>query len=243
MKVLLKVAYDGSNYHGWQFQEGLPTIEGEILKALNDMVGKPVEIMGASRTDAGVHALGNLAVFDTDSSIPEDKFIYGLNNRLPRDIRIVESSGINDEFDIRHDIKNKTYEYKITTNKVLLPHKRLYYYHYNRMLDVEAMNHGAELLVGEHDFTSFSSVNTQTLTRVRNIYFCEVFSDLDDIIIRVNGSGFLYNMVRIIAGTLLEVGKGKIAPEDIKGILAGRDRNLAGATLPPQGLTLVEIFY
>ena len=187
--------------------------------------------------------MGNLAVFDTESSIPPDKFMYAINSRLPKDIRIMESLQVSEEFSLKRDIKNKTYEYKIATDRILPPNKRLYYYHYSGRLDIAAMNRGGKLLEGEHDFTSFSSAKAQALTRIRIIYFCEVFYDLDDIIIRVNGNGFLYNMVRIIAGTLLEVGKGRIAPEDINGILAGNDRSLAGATLPPQGLTLSEIFY
>lgn len=243
MRVFLRVAYDGTNFHGWQFQEGQKTIQGEIEKALCTLLKKPTTITGASRTDAGVHALSNIAVFDTDSTIPGDRFLFALNDILPEDIKIVESKYVSEDFNPRYNVVDKTYEYRIYNGQVAIPTKRLYSYHYRGKLDDVAMNKAAEYLVGTHDFTSFSSVHAQVRTFVRTIFFCKVTREDDEVIISVNGNGFLYNMVRIIAGTLLEVGCAKRNPKEIKEILDKRDRIFAGQTLPPQGLILKDIHY
>lgn len=243
MRVFLKVAYDGTSYHGWQFQNEQKTIEGELLKAIYSLTGENIVIIGASRTDAGVHALGNVAVFDTLSTIPANKFSYALNNILPEDIKIVESKEVDDSFNPRFDVKNKTYEYRISNTEVILPTQRLYSYHYYGALDVDAMKSAAKYIEGEHDFTSLASVHAQVQSYVRTVFFCEVIREKNTVIIRINGSGFLYNMVRIIAGTLLEVGRGKIEAEAIKSIIESKDRTMGGPTLPPQGLILTEINY
>lgn len=243
MRVFLKVAYDGTTYHGWQYQNNQPTVEGELLKAIEQLVGEAVEIIGASRTDAGVHALGNIAVFDTNSSIPANKFSFALNNILPEDIKIVESKKVPNSFNPRFDVKNKTYEYRILNSQVMLPTHRLYSYNYYGKLDLEAMKKAAKYIEGEHDFTSLASVHAQVQSYVRTVFLCEVIQENNTIIIRVNGSGFLYNMVRIIAGTLLEVGRGKIKSDEVKNIIESKDRSKGGPTLPPQGLMLTEINY
>lgn len=243
MRVCLKISYDGTSYHGWQYQEGQETIEGQIQKALHELLGTSVETIGASRTDAGVHALGNVAVFDTNSTIPPEKYSYALNDKLPNDIRILESKSVKDDFNPRFDAKNKTYEYRIYNGEVMIPTKRLYAYHYRGKLDVKSMCVAAGFLEGEHNFKSFSSVHTQAKSFVRTIYSCKIITEGKDVIIRINGNGFLYNMVRIISGTILEVGAKKIIPDDMIKILKKEDRSCAGSTLPPQGLTLMEINY
>lgn len=243
MRILLKVAYDGSEYHGWQYQEGIDTVEGQIQSALYKLIGQEVKITGASRTDAGVHALGNVAVFDSESGIPPEKYSYALNNILPSDIRIMESKSVDFDFNPRFEAKNKTYEYHIYNDVVLLPTRRLYAYHYNGILNIDEMNAAAKILLGEHDFSSFASVHAQTDNYVRTIYSCYVEAVGKEVIITVNGNGFLYNMVRIIAGSLLEVGRGKLKSSEIQTIMDQMDRTKGGPTLPPEGLVLKEINY
>lgn len=243
MRVYLKIAYDGTGFHGWQFQEGQKTVEGTIRECLLALTKTPVETIGASRTDAGVHALGNVAVFDTEFSIPADRYSYALNDMLPDDIRILESKEVSKEFNPRFDAKRKTYEYRIFNGPVMLPTERLYAYHYRGPIDVAAMSKAALHIEGEHDFTSLSSVHAQAKTKVRTVMNCSVTGEGDFVTISVTGNGFLYNMVRIIAGTLLDVGIGKISADAVSEIIEARDRTLAGRTLPPHGLKLIEIEY
>lgn len=262
-RVMLTVAYDGTAYRGWQIQTGQETIEGVLNRCIGELTGETVEVIGASRTDSGVHAMGNLAVFDTQSLIPAEKFSYALNQRLPEDIRIQNSEEVAVDFHPRHCSSRKTYEYRIYNAPFALPVKRLYSYFTYVPLDVERMRQGAAFLVGEHDFKSFCSVDTQAQTTVRRIDSVEVWEEGTfgikyapadenahtdgtkeaqmgrEIVIRVAGRGFLYNMVRIIAGTLMEVGRGRIPPERVKDILAACDRQAAGPTAPACGLTLV----
>ncbi len=239
-RVRLVVAYDGTNYHGWQIQKNGITIESELNRCLTDLLGEPIQVIGASRTDSGVHALGNVAVFDTLNRMPADKISYALNQRLPEDIRIQCSEEVPGDWHPRYCESRKTYEYRIYRNRFPMPTKRLYalfsYHHY----DVSNMQEAAAYLVGEHDFKSFCQVGAQVESTVRTLYTAEVEEQGDDLVIRVCGNGFLYNMVRIIAGTLMEVGQGKRAPEDMKGILEGKDRALAGPTAPAQGLMLIK---
>ncbi len=237
---MLTVAYDGTVYCGWQYQEGRPTIEGELNKAIENLTGERVEVIGASRTDAGVHALCNLAVFDTESSIPGEKFCYALNAHLPEDIRVVASAEVTADFHPRKVATRKTYEYRILNRDLPDPVRRLYTYFSYGPIDVTRMQEAAVYLEGEHDFASFCSPATQALTTVRTVYKVEVERVEDEIRIRVCGNGFLYNMVRIIAGTLLEVGRGRLAPEDIPAILEKKDRQAAGPTAPAHGLMLIR---
>lgn len=243
MRVCLKVSYDGTDYHGWQYQENQDTVEGELRLAIKKLTGEYVETIGASRTDSGVHSKGNVVVFDTHSTIPPDRFIYALNDILPKDVRILESKQVSDNFNPRFDAHNKTYEYHIDNSDIQLPTNRLYAYHYSGKLDIEKMNDAADYICGTHDFTSFSSVHTQVKSFVRTVNSCEVSKKGDEIIISINGNGFLYNMVRIIAGTLLDVGINKTSPEKIKDILEQKNRTAAGRTLPANGLILKEIKY
>ena len=240
-RIFLRVAYDGTDFVGWQIQNEGRTVEGELNKAINALTGETIEVIGASRTDSGVHAKGNVAVFDTESTVPADRFMYALNSLLPEDISVVESKEVAADFHPRHCSSIKTYEYRIFVSRINDPLKRRYAYRFPTELNVERMDEAAKYLIGEHDFKSFCCVRTQAETTVRKIYSADVFHDGDDIVIRVSGAGFLYNMVRIIAGSLMEVGSGKKDPQHIKEVLEGTDRTLAGPTAEPQGLTLVNI--
>ena len=240
-RIFLRVAYDGTDFVGWQIQNEGRTVEGELNKAINALTGETTEVIGASRTDSGVHAKGNVAVFDTESTVPADRFMYALNSLLPADISVVESKETAPDFHPRHTSSIKTYEYRIFVSRINDPLKRRYAYRFPTELNAERMDEAAKYLIGEHDFKSFCCVRTQAETTVRKIYSADVFHDGDDIVIRVSGAGFLYNMVRIIAGSLMEVGSGKKEPIHIKEVLEGTDRTLAGPTAEPQGLTLVNI--
>ena len=293
-RILLWVAYDGTNYHGWQLQPNAATIEGELNRALCALTGEEIVVTGASRTDAGVHALGNVAVFDTTSRIPAEKFSYALNQRLPEDIVIQSSKQVADDFHPRHCDCRKTYEYDILNRTFPLPAYRNTAYFLYGTLNIEAMRRACQAFLGEHDFASFCAAGAQVQTTVRKIYSLEVecrplteagtpvppasgeavnaadgkhgeqvqqaqpesgetaipaaggvnAGSADQLLtIRVKGNGFLYNMVRIIAGTLVEVGRGHIKPEEVAGIIAAKDRAKAGPTAPARGLRLVEIEY
>ena len=240
-RIKLVVAYNGTNYCGWQIQPNEITVEKVLNDKLTKLLGKEIKIIGASRTDSGVHALGNVAVFDTESTIPGDKFSYALNTLLPEDITIQESCEVELDFHPRHCETRKMYEYKILNRKFPLPTKRLDTYFFSHSLDIDKMMETAKYLVGEHDFKSFCSAKTQTETTVRTIYSVDVTRSDDVVSIKVAGNGFLYNMVRIIAGTLIQVGTGYYEPIKVKTMLESNDRTLAGPTAPPEGLTLVEI--
>ena len=240
-RIMLRVAYDGTDFSGWQVQNEMRTVEGELNKAISELTGETIEVIGASRTDSGVHSKGNVAVFDTESSIPAEKFMYAVNSLLPEDVTVTESKEVDGDFHPRHCKSIKTYEYRIYTSRINNPLKRRYAYRFPTDLDVEKMDEAAKYLIGEHDFKSFCCVRTQAETTVREIYSADVFRDDEDIVIRVTGAGFLYNMVRIIAGSLTDVGSGKYEPIHIKEVLEGTDRTLAGPTAEPQGLTLMNI--
>ena len=243
-RVLLCVAYDGTGYSGFQAQKdpSIPTIAGALDDAIREVTHEEISIEGASRTDAGVHARGNLAVFDTSSRIPPEKFAFALNTRLPRDIRVQYSREVRSDFHPRFMETCKTYEYHILNASMEMPTGRLYQTWYPWVLDTERMEKAASYLIGEHDFASFCSIYTQARTTIRTVLAVKVLCTGETmprkITIQVTGTGFLYNMVRIIAGTLLEVGRGRIAPEKIPEILAARDRTKAGPTAPACGLIL-----
>ena len=248
-RILLITAYDGTNYCGWQVQKNGETIEGVLNRELSRLFGAEIAVIGASRTDSGVHALGNVAVFDTEARMPADKVAYALNSRLPGDIRIQRSLEVPPDFHPRRTACVKTYEYRILNREFELPSERLNSYFFRRELDVERMKAACPYFLGEHDFKSFCSIHTQAETTVRTIYSLEVLEEeLPDlggrrIRIRVTGNGFLYNMVRILAGTLIQVGLGAYAPEDMEPMLMACDRQAAGPTAPAQGLTLIGMEY
>lgn len=242
-RIKLIVAYDGTDYCGWQVQRGKKTVEGELNKALSSLLHEEISVIGASRTDSGVHGLGNIAVFDTESRIPGEKFSYALNQRLPEDIVVRESLEVALDYHPRKCNSTKTYEYRIWNDTFPNPLNRRYATFVYTPLDVERMETAAKYLEGEHDFTSFCSVATQVEIKVRTVYSVEVLREGKMITLRVKGSGFLYNMVRIIAGTLIKVGQGAMEPECIPEILHAKDRQKAGPTAPPEGLTLVSIVH
>lgn len=239
-RVRITVAYDGTNYRGWQIQDNGITVEAELNRCLSQLLGEPVRVIGASRTDSGVHAMGNVAVFDTCNRMPAEKISYALNQRLPEDIRIQKSEEVPCDWHPRYRASRKTYEYRIYRAEFPMPVKRLYSHFVYRPLDVEGMREAAAFLEGEHDFKSFCQTGAQVESTVRTIYTLHVEEQGADLVIRVCGSGFLYNMVRIIAGTLLEVGQGKREPGSMREVLAAADRSAAGPTAPACGLTLIK---
>lgn len=242
-RVKIVVAYDGTNYCGWQVQPNGITVEEVLNRSLSNLLGEKIEVMGASRTDSGVHSLGNVAVFDTNTRMPADKIAFALNQRLPEDIVVQGSCEVPSDWHPRYQESTKTYEYRILNRTFRMPTRRLDTYFYHYPLDVEQMSEAASYLVGTHDFASFCAANAQVKSTVRTIYSCTAQKENDIITIRVTGNGFLYNMVRIIAGTLIEVGAGKCRPEEIKDILAAENRDAAGPTAPAQGLTMMGIEY
>ena len=242
-RIRLKVAYDGTNYCGWQVQPNEVTVEGVLNKTLSELLDEEIEVVGASRTDSGVHAEGNYCIFDSDTKIPAEKIAYALNQRLPEDISIVKSEEVDSDWHPRYQESVKTYEYRIVNREMPDPVRRLYTYFTYSKLDVSAMQKAAKYLVGEHDFASFCSAGSQVDSTVRAVLSLDVTQNGDEIVVTITGNGFLYNMVRIIVGTLLEVGEGKLTPEDMKGILEAKDREKAGKTAVARGLKLVEIKY
>lgn len=242
-RIKLTIAYDGTAYAGWQRQDGAVTVAGTVENAIRELTKETPELLGASRTDAGVHALGNVAVFDTDSPIPAERFSYALNAFLPDDIRIMESEEAPEDFHPRFDAHSKRYEYHIVTGQVCPPLAVRYAEHVRGELDIEAMNRMAQYAVGTHDFTSFCAAGAQVKSKVRTITKLSVTKEAGEIVIAVEGDGFLYNMVRILAGTLIQAGLHRITPESMQDILEGRDRSLAGPTAAARGLRLCFIRY
>ena len=242
-RVKLTIAYDGTNYCGWQIQPNGITIEEVINKALEKLTGESILVIGASRTDSGVHAMGNVAVFDTETTIPAEKIAVALNQKLPEDIVIVKSEEVPLDFHPRYCDCSKTYEYHIINTQIPVPTKRLTSWFVSYQLDIDKMRQAAEYLVGEHDFISFCNVRTDVENNVRTITALDILTDGNEITIRITGDGFLYNMVRIIVGTLIRVGRGFYEPEKVKEILEAKDRKAAGVTAPANGLMLMNIDY
>lgn len=242
-RVKLTVAYDGTNYCGWQVQPNGITVQEVLNQCLSEFTGENIETIGASRTDAGVHALGNVAVFDTEMRMPGDKFSFALNQRLPEDIRIQKSEEVDADFHPRYVKSQKTYEYRILNCRFPIPTERFYSHFTYIPLDVDKMKEAASYLIGEHDFKSFCGTGAQVKTTVRTVKEIQIEKSGDRIIIRITGEGFLYNMVRIIAGTLMDIGGGLYPPEKMKEILEAKDRKKAGPTAPARGLTLMKIQY
>ena len=253
-RIRIRTAYDGTNYCGFQIQPGMPTVEGELNRALSELTHEDINIIGASRTDSGVHALCNVAVFDTESRIPADRLSLAISPFLPGDIRVTEADEVSGEWHPRKQACIKTYEYFISCGSFEDPMTRLYSAFSKRDLDIEKMHKAAEYLIGEHDFTSFANPSSQVLmdggSAVRTIYSIEIekkkkgyLEGLSEVRIAVTGNGFLYNMVRIIAGTLISVGNGLWKPERVKDALLAKDRTKAGPTAEAKGLRLSRIEY
>ena len=282
-RIKLTVAYDGTNYSGWQSQDNADTVEDRLDEALRSllidchdplMVGSgeadsglpdslsgdvacddvPVKeagsiVIGASRTDAGVHAEGNVAVFDTEARMAADRFAYALNVRLPEDIRILRSEEVPGDFHPRYSPSHKTYEYQILNTSIPIPTYTRYMHHIYEDIDINKMREAVDLFIGEHDFSAFCSAGAQVKSKVRTITALSIDEASIDpkpcriIRIRVTGTGFLYNMVRIIAGTLIEVGLGRRSIDTVRQAIETGDRQLAGPTAPARGLTLKSIIY
>lgn len=239
-----KIAYDGAGFSGYQIQPGKRTVQSELERVLEQLhKGERVKVYASGRTDAGVHAKGQVAHFDSGLSIPEERWPLALNALLPDDVSVLEIEKVVGDFHARFDAVGKEYRYFIYRGKVRDPFLRHYAFHFPRELDVEAMREGCSSLVGEHDFTSFCSAKTEIENRVREITQIELIEKDEMLIFRFIGTGFLYNMVRILVGTLLDVGAGVLGPNDIGEILAKKDRIAAGKTAPPQGLYLWQVFY
>lgn len=242
-RIKLTVAYDGTDYCGWQVQPNGVTIEEVLNKKLSKLTGEDIRILGASRTDSGVHALGNVAVFDSETSIPPERVAYALNRMLPEDIVIVDSQEVPPDWHPRYQDTEKTYEYRIVNSHFKNPVCRRNHCFVSFPLDEIKMQQAADYLIGTHDFVSFCNVRTNTEDTIRTVYELRVERQGEVIVIRIRGNGFLYNMVRIIAGTLIRVGRGFYSPERVKEILEAKERTEAGVTAPPQGLCLMEIKY
>ena len=242
-RIKLIVAYDGSNYCGWQVQPNGTSIQSVLQNAVEDLVGDSVCLTGASRTDSGVHALGQVAVFDTVKPWPAEQFMPALNQRLPKDIVVQHSSEVPKDFHPRYCDTLKTYEYRILNRRAALPNERFNSYWVPQRLDVAAMAEAAQLLTGTHDFHNFCSLKTDVEDTVRTITRVCITNEEDMIKLRITGDGFLYNMVRIIVGGLIKIGFHKKDMEDLKRSLTVKDRYVVGPTAPAHGLTLVEIQY
>ena len=223
-RIRLIVSYDGTNYCGWQKQPNGITIEEVLNNAISKLTGEEIEVIGASRTDSGVHAYGNVAVFDTNARMAADKFAFAINQRLPDDIRIQYSDEVEAGWHPRKNDCIKTYTYRILNRKIDIPTERLYAHFCYFNLDVEKMREASGYFIGTHDFTSFCSQKSQASSPVRTIFSLEILQDEDMITIVVRGDGFLYNMIRIIAGTLIKVGMGVYPPSYITEIMKARDR-------------------
>ncbi len=247
-RIKIEVAYDGTNYHGWQLQPGQPTIEETLNQTLSQVLKENIVVTGASRTDAGVHAAGNVAVFDTKTRIPPDRISFAVNPSLPEDVRIISSTQVPEDFHPRFCDTLKTYEYHIQTGITSLPFMRRYCHWIPGSPDIAAMRRAGKYLVGTHDFKSFCAAGAQVKTTVRTVTGItvekkDILPGFEEIIITVTGEGFLYNMVRIIAGTLLKAGFGAWPTEHMKDIIEAADRTMAGETAPAKGLILKKIDY
>ena len=241
--IKLVIEYDGKDFNGWQKQPTKLNIQGEIERAIKDITGEDVELNASGRTDAGVHSLGQVANFKTNSNIPTEKFPIALNTKLKRSIRILSAEEVEESFHSRYNCKKKTYRYVINNSENGTAIYRNLEYNFSQKLDVEKMQEAAQYFMGEHDFKGFKASGTSSKSSVRTIYKAEVRKENEKVIIELTGNGFLYNMVRIISGTLIDVGIGKIEPNEILEIIKSGERESAGKTLPPQGLYLVKVEY
>lgn len=242
--IKLIIEYDGKEFNGWQKQPTKLNIQGTIEQAIQIVTGETVDLMASGRTDAGVHAFGQVANFKTSSNIPINKFAIAINSNLKKSIRIILAEEVNEKFHSRLSCKKKTYRYIINNSDFSSAIYRNLETHISQKLDIEKMKIGAKFFEGEHDFKAFKASGTSSKSSVRTIYKANVIEMPNNrIYIELTGNGFLYNMVRIISGTLVDVGFGKIEPNDIKDIIESKDRSLAGKTLPSNGLYLLNVEY
>jgi tRNA pseudouridine38-40 synthase len=241
--IKLVIEYDGTAYHGWQSQKNALSVQGVIESALKKATGEDVKLIGSGRTDTGVHALGQAANFHTSANIPPDKYTYVLNSLLPDDIVIKSSVEVDSSFHARFDAKRRKYRYIMRNSRFPSALDRNREWHVKGVLDFTAMERCCEHLVGTHDFSVFMAAGSYVENAIRTVMSTSLYKDGDRIIFEITANGFLYNMVRIIAGTLVQVGKGEMSPDEIPGLIKSGDRNKAGMTAPPYGLYLVEVYY
>ena len=241
--IKIIIEYDGKDFNGWQKQPNKLNIQGEIERAIEEITGEKVDLIASGRTDAGVHALAQVANFKIEKDIPIEKIPYALNSKLKKSIRVKSAEEVDEKFHSRYTCKRKTYRYVINNSLQGTAIYRNLQYHFPEKLDEEKMNKGIKYLIGEHDFKSFKASGTSSKSSVRTIYDAKVTREGEIVTIELTGNGFLYNMVRIISGTLVDVGIGKIKPEEVKEILEAKDRLKAGKTLPPTGLYLIDVKY
>lgn len=241
--IRLILQYDGTCYHGFQIQPSVVTIQGELEAAVLKITGENVRVYGCSRTDAGVHAIKYCAGFSMNTPIPADKVSLVLNNALPDDIRILYSEAVAKDFHPRFSCLAKKYRYRINTSENADVFSRNYEWQYRKKLDADKMRQAAAYIIGEHDFRSFMTSGPDMETTVRNVHSLEIMQNGNLIDIFIKADGYLYNMVRIIAGTLVAAGEGRIEPEYLAEIIDKKDRSFAGPTAPPQGLALYEVYY
>ncbi|WP_066889884.1 tRNA pseudouridine(38-40) synthase TruA [Clostridium nigeriense] len=241
--IKITLEYDGTNYLGWQKQKVGKTIQGTLEEAIKTLTHEDIEVIGSSRTDAGVHARGFIANFKTNSKIPAEKFREAINHKLPDDIVILKSEMVEDDFHSRYNARGKTYSYSILNRDVTSAIDRNYIYHVKRELDLNSMREACKYFIGTYDFSAFKTSGSSVKSSIRTI--SDLYIEKNDNIIKifVTGDGFLYNMVRIIVGTLIMVGNNKIKPEEIKNIINSKNRDNAGICVPPTGLTLEKVYY
>lgn len=241
--IKVKIEYDGKNFNGWQKQPDKLNIQGEIERAIFEITGEKVDLIASGRTDAGVHSLGQTANFKMENNMPIEKIPLAINSKLKKTIRVKTAEEVDERFHSRYNCKGKKYRYVINNAPIESALYKDLELHISQKLDLNKMREAIKYFVGKHDFSAFKSSGTSSKNSVREIYKAEIIEDGDRIKIELTGSGFLYNMVRIISGTLVEVGIGKIEPKQIPEIIQSKDRGMAGRTLPPQGLYLVEVYY
>ncbi len=244
MKIKLTISYDGTEYKGWQVQPDYPNTVQQIVKnAIKEITGEDVTLTGSGRTDAGVHAEGQVASFVSNSTVPAKNFYRALNTVLPSGVKVLASEQVPDDFDARRSAKKKLYRYSVYLGSADKPLKARYAERVYGELDVEKMRESASLLVGEHDFKAFCASGSEVNSTVRTIYYIDVIQNGEDVFFNICGNGFLYNMVRIIVGTLIKVGKGQLDKTDVEAMLTKLERSYGGQTISPKGLCLVKVEY
>jgi tRNA pseudouridine38-40 synthase len=241
--IRLTVAFEGTSYHGWQIQPDLPTIQGVLSQAVGRVTEEEVTLYGSGRTDAGTHARGFVANFTTHSRIAPAQLVRALNSMLPRDVRILSARRMPSGFHARRNAFSKAYRYQIFLGPIMLPHLAREYFHFPYRIDFEKMEYAARQFVGEHDFASFAKTGSPAASTVRRIFRCELRKRGYRLLLTVEGNGFLRHMVRNMAGTLLEVGKGIISVSEFQQLFFTRNRTLAGFTAPAHGLVLLKVRY
>lgn len=239
----LTICYDGGRYYGFQRQNGLPTVQAELERVLSTRFQENIIVQPSGRTDAGVHALNQVVHFDTEKQFDTSSFGYSINTMLPKDIAVNSCEKVSDDFHARFDAKKKTYLYKVCLSKIHSPLKRLYYHICFYDLDVEKMKKACQFFIGEHDFRAFMLADEEKENTIRTIYDLHIDCEGEDLFIYVTGNGFLHNMVRIIVGTLIDVGRGRFAPEDIIKMIDSKRHVMTGKTLEACGLYLYSVEY